>query len=88
VQEAPPPTSSLHRRLATRSAVLTVLVYGVLVTAVAFVPGLRCGALGLFLLYFYRGEAAIALRYAWRRGPWPAAGPRWPMALPVEETDR
>jgi hypothetical protein len=88
VQPAPDPASSVHRRLATRSALLTVLVYGSLVTAVAFAPGLLCGAIGAFLLYFYRREAAIALRYAWRRGPWPASGPRWPMALPVEEVDR
>ena len=85
MHEAPAPTASLHRRLATRSVVITVVVYGSLVTAVAFAPGLLCGAMGAFLLYFYRREAGIALRYAWRKGPWPAAGPRWPMALPVEE---
>lgn len=88
VADTPTPSPALHRRLVTRSAVFTVLVYGSLVTSVVLAPGLLCSALGLFLLYFYRREAGIALRYAWRRGPWPASGPRWPMALPVEKVDR
>ena len=84
----PEPSPALHRRLVARSVVLTVLVYGGMVAAVVALPGLLCGAWGAFLLWFYRHEAAIALRHAWRRGPWPSAGPRWPVALPVEEVDR
>ena len=78
----------LHRRLWAGSALRTVVVYGGLVTAVALFPGGLCGALGLFLLYFYRREAWRSLRWSLRRGPVPATGPRWPMALPVEEVDR
>ena len=65
-----------------------MLVYGALVAAVIAFPGVICGSLAAFLLYFYRREAGIALRWAWRRGPWPSAGPRWPMALPAEDVDR
>ncbi|MHC5019832.1 MAG: hypothetical protein ACYTGX_06910 [Planctomycetota bacterium] len=78
----------LHRRLWAGSAIRTVAVYGGLVVLVALFPGVLCGALGLFLLHFYRREIARTLRWCWRRGPVPAAGPRWPMALPVEEVDR
>ena len=80
--------NALHRRLWAGSILRTVLVYGSLVTAVAFAPGLLCGALGLFLLFFYRREVIRSLWWSLRRGPVPATGPRWPMALPVEEVDR
>lgn len=78
----------LHARLWAGSAIRTVAVYGALVTLVVLFPGLLCGALGVFLLYFYRREVWRSIRWGWRRGPVPAAGPRWPMALPVEEVDR
>lgn len=79
---------ALHRRLWAGSILRTLLVYGTLVAAVAFAPGLLCGALGLFLLFFYRREVLRSLRWSLRKGPVPAAGPRWPLALPVEEVNR
>jgi len=77
-----------HRRLWAGSAVRTVVLYSGLVALVALFPGALCGALGLFLLFFYRREVWRSLRWCFRRGPVPAAGPRWPMALPVEEVNR
>jgi len=82
------PTADLHRRLVATSIARTGLVYGTMVAAVVLAPGLLCGAIGAFLLWFYRAEARVAVGAVWRRGPWPRTGPHWPMALPVEKVDR